>query len=1339
MKFCPAWILLIVLLPGPAAYSADPDWYVKKDTWQASMTASRDVLIALESSAAKADTFQPYLSEVVQGGQPARKVRVPVAGLKELYLIVTGVPGVTWGAADWADAKLIDADGKEMPACHLPSLKVLEGRHSIDCNLDSGVSGPLKIAGRQFDHGIHVYADSKIRIDLDGSGQWFEAHVGIDDWVGQHGAVRFRVADSKGAARYDLWKLLARDFSEETPRREMRWEREDLIWEQDRTPAELAWRYVEASHRVKPLVTNAVDNDLQRARELYYRSRTIDEAIARARSLDFEALRLAITDLSETFAEEYSQGPEFLSRWSSLQEKLTEGDLSDYEAVTRLVDDYDQLKREALLANPLLDFQRLLLVKRIPNGDPRRALGTGYLHGEYLGLPRQSSKCHPGIERPFDWDNEIAVLSPVGPKGKLKTLYRPDDRRLVTDVDLHFDAEKLLFSMPGSHDRWHVFEMGLDGRGLRQLTPGDQPDVHFYDSCYLPNGRIAMVSTAPLQGVPCNTGVIVGMMYVMDADGSNIRQVCFEQDHNYCPTVTHDGRVMYLRWDYTDTPHVWNRMLFTMNPDGTGQTELYGSNSYWPNAVFYARPVPNHPTKVIGIVTGHHVGRVGELVLFDPAQGRHEADGVVQRIPGRGQKVEPLIEDKLTEHSWPKFLHPYPLSEKYFLVSCKPTPDALWGIYLVDVFDNMVLIREEERHALLEPLPLRKTPRPPVVPPKAKPNRNDALVYMADIYAGPGLKDVPRGTVKRLRVFTYHFGYQKIAGIEHRVGADGPWEVKRVLGTVPVEPDGSAMFRIPAKTPLSLQPLDAQGKALQLMRSWMTAMPGETLSCVGCHENRNATPPARQTMAQRRRPSKIEPWYGPTRGFSFAREVQPVLDRYCVGCHGGKTDPDLRGNQGKYIVFDPADPQARVIEGVAKEELIRKYRAVFEPSYVALKRLVRGGGLESDLHLLPPLEFHADTNELVQMLQKGHYGVQLDRQAWDRLITWIDLNTPCHGTWSELTGITDNQRARRHALRRLYGGVDEDAEESLAVPIPPVEPVVPRPSPNVKIQAVKCDGWPFDTAEAARRQSADGSVARSVELGEGVTLELVKIPAGRFVMDHAAVAIEQPFWMGRFEVTNRQFARFDPRHDSRFEHRTSWIFSEDYLGWPLDGPKQPVVRISWDRAMAFCRWLSKRTGMTFSLPTEAQWEYACRAGTDTPFSFGDLDTDFSPFANMADRTIRELAYEAWRPKPPDLVPRDDRFDDGVLVTTGVGHYRPNTWALHDMHGNAAEWTRTDAPTDGRQIVRGGSWRDRPQRCSSAFRLRYQPWQRVYNVGFRVVCKDSGKEDGARLAGSPPAG
>jgi hypothetical protein len=140
---------------------------------------------------------------------------------------------------------------------------------------------------------------------------------------------------------------------------------------------------------------------------------------------------------------------------------------------------------------------------------------------------------------------------------------------------------------------------------------------------------------------------------------------------------------------------------------------------------------------------------MGELVLFDPARGRFEATGAVQRIPGHGKPVEALIRDGLTNNSWPKFLHPYPLSDKYFLVSCKPTPQSLWGIYLVDIFDNFVPLKQLPDFALLEPIPFRPAPRVPVVPQKADLSRNDAAVYIPDIYVGDGLKGVPRGTVKQ--------------------------------------------------------------------------------------------------------------------------------------------------------------------------------------------------------------------------------------------------------------------------------------------------------------------------------------------------------------------------------------------------------------------------------------------------------------------------------------------------------------------------------------------------------------------------------------------------------------
>ncbi|MCP4645235.1 MAG: hypothetical protein GY851_32635, partial [bacterium] len=326
------------------------------------------------------------------------------------------------------------------------------------------------------------------------------------------------------------------------------------------------------------------------------------------------------------------------------------------------------------------------------------------------------------------------------------------------------------------------------------------------------------------------------------------------------------------------------------------------SNSYWPNSLFYARPIPGSSTQFVGVVGGHHgVPRMGELVLFDVARGRREAAGAVQRIPGYGipvaSETDPryestLIVDNLVDASWPKYLHPYPLSDKYFLVACQPTAGSLWGIYLVDTFDNRILLREEPGYSLLEPVPLRTSERPPVIPDKVQPERKDAVVYLADVYVGDGLKGIPRGSVKQLRVISYHFLYPAMGGPQAVVGMEGPWDIKRVLGTVPVERDGSAMFRIPANTPVAVQPLDAEGKAVQLMRSWFTGMPGEVLSCVGCHESQSSVPPTVQTLASRREPSEIAPWYGLTRGFNYDREVQPVLDEYCIGCHDGTGRPN---------------------------------------------------------------------------------------------------------------------------------------------------------------------------------------------------------------------------------------------------------------------------------------------------------------------------------------------------------------------------------------------------------------------------------------------------------------
>ena len=1033
---------------------------------------------------------------------------------------------------------------------------------------------------------------------------------------------------------------------------------------------------------------------------------------------DFEAVCLAVDDLRQAYGAAYALSAE---EQAELQRAKAESPAlrdaasrCDAQAETQLTG-WIALARKALLANPLLDFDTLLVIKRSE---------------KQLGLPQnwESNSTLPMS----GFDNELDLLSPIA-DGTMTTLYRPAKDVFLGDVDLHFDADRLLFSMPGDNGRWQLHEMTLADKAVRQLPLITEPDVDNYDACYLPDGNILFTSTAPFTGVPCVTGSShVSNIYRYDRATGAIRQLSFGQDHDWCPTVLNNGRILYLRWEYSDLPHFVSRILFHMNPDGTSQMEYYGSNSYWPNAMFYARPIPNQPTMFCAIVGGHHdVPRMGELVLFDPARGRTEADGVIQRIPGRGRKVEPVIHDGLVGASWPKFLHPWPLSDKYFIVSAKPAPDSRWGVYLVDVFDNMTLLKELDGYALLEPVPLRAVPKPPVIPDKVDLTRDDATVYMSDVYTGPGLKDVPRGTVKQLRLFTYHFAYHGVGGQINRVGLDGPWDIKRIVGTVPVEPDGSVYFRVPANTPLSMQPLDEKGQALQLMRSWMTAMPGEMLSCAGCHEKQNTPPPAKASIAARRAPSEITPWYGPERGFSFRREVQPVLDRHCAGCHDGTK---------------PALPDFRDLPDVHTTANDAGYNngTHFPPSYLALRRYVHGPTMESDIHLLSPMDFHASTMELTQRLRVGHHGVALEPEAWDRLITWIDLNTPAHGTWHEIVGMDKiaNQRDRRRAMAAKYApnrAIDPEEILDLA-PFAGAPPVVPAVFPDTAPLAE-----PITPPPSAA--TPDG-VRRAVDLG-GVTLDLVSLPAGAFRMgqedgfpDEAPVAdvsIAEPFWMGATEVTNEQYTRFDPTQDSRIENGDFLQFSVEERGYPLNEPKQPVARVSWNEAMAFCAWLSARTGESFTLPDEAQWEYACRAGTATPLWYGTVDADFSGTANLADHCLFKVdTFDPWK-LPSGAIhpwrPAIDTVDDGHRVSAPAGSYAANPWGLFDMHGNVAEWTRSAHhpypwhADDGRnepagqddRVARGGSWYDRPQRARSAFRQHYAPWQRVFDVGFRVVC------------------
>ncbi|MDP6544689.1 MAG: SUMF1/EgtB/PvdO family nonheme iron enzyme [Phycisphaerae bacterium] len=1067
------------------------------------------------------------------------------------------------------------------------------------------------------------------------------------------------------------------------------------------------------------------------------------DPIKALRSFDIEAVRLAVKDMTATSGVKYPNGSQYLAgldKLAAARSAMLKPNSPPIRAVAAdMLASLRRARREALLGNPLLDFDKLMLLKR------RRG---------QLALP-VNHKCNSGLKS-GGYDNEIAVLSPVAPSGKLKTLYRPKGGEFVGEIDLHFSAEKLLFTMPTGR-AWQVFEIKSSGGGLRQVSRGKNAGVDSFDACYLPDGRIVFASTASWHAVPCWHGQQRACaLYQMKADGSAVRQLCFDQDLDLHPAVLPSGQVVFSRWDYTGPMHMYLRPLMVMNPDGTGQRALYGSNSYWPNSLYFPRGIPGSPNKIVAIVSGYHgVPRMGELVLLDLTKGTRRAEGVVQRIPGRGKAIKPIIRDKLVEKSWPKFLHPYPLSDKYFLVAGQRYSKGPWSIYLVDVFDNIIPLFAPRGFDVFEPIPLRKTALPPAIPDKVDLTRDDAVCYVQDIYAGGGLGGVPRGTVERLRIVAYHYGYPGLAGPD-KIGSGGPWEVMRILGTVPVYADGSASFKIPAGTPLCVQPLDAEGKAVQLMRSWFAAMPGEVVSCVGCHERSKEAPVPRRDIASKKTPVEIKQWYGPPRGLDFERDVQPAIDKYCVACHDGSEREDGRKILDLRSERLVKGYRGRPLTGLAASRLHPSLRKAwggtfvrYTPAYEALVPYIRRVNVEDDVEMLTPGQYHADTSELIQILRKGHHKVRLDREAWDRFITWIDLNGPCHGTWGDLGAIPDGADRRRYELSKLYGGPKVDPEKVPPIARAKIKPIEPEEIDELPPAPPEVPGWPFDAIEARRRQKVKGAFERTVDLGGGVTMKLARIPAGEFVMgDSTGQLDERPqlrrkiardFWMGVFEVTNEQFRRFDTKHNSgRFTKR---FVGTDGPGLSLDGAKFPAVRVSWKQADEFCKWLSKKTSMAFTLPTEAQWEYACRAGSAEAFSYGAIDADFSACANLADKAL------GGRPAPTgglqsnltsagggDII-CDPNFNDRSVATSPVGRYKPNAWWLFDMHGNAAEWTRTtyrpystkaddrNAPAvAGRKVLRGGSWVDRPKRCRSGFRLAYPIWQRVHNAGFRVVCK-----------------
>jgi len=1043
--------------------------------------------------------------------------------------------------------------------------------------------------------------------------------------------------------------------------------------------------------------------------------------------LNMEAVRLAFADMKQSKSYHSDAYQPLMEELEQLCQKGFDGiDQGDKQAI----DDAEKAlanKRALLLSNPLLDGDKIVAA-RFKLGDyASKAMAPA------IGTPATNWSNQQSAKR-YGVVADLVELTRLREDIRLRTIFQPKDSVSIADLKMHWDGDRVMFSSLMPDRRWNVFEVKLDGTGFRPLIETVEPELEFYDGTYLPDGRLIVVTNIGYQGVPCVNGDDpVGNIVLYEPQNKIIRRLTFDQDANWNPVIMHNGRVMYTRWEYADLTHYYSRIIFHMNPDGTENKALWGSGFMFPNSTYDIQPLPGHSSAFVGIISGHHgIARSGRLLLFDPMKARKGAKGVMQEIPHRNRPVYPLIKDELVNDVWPQFVKPMPLDDKYFLVAAKLSPNDLWGIYLVDVFDNVTCLIKREGEGFISPIPVRQTTTPPIIPDRVKLNEREATVFIQDLYEGEGLRGVPRGVVKELRIHAYEYAYVKSPSDHTAQGIQSGWDIKRLLGTVPVEEDGSVIFKIPANTPISIQPLDKDGAAIQWMRSWFAGMPGEVVSCVGCHEDPNQIVIPKRVIASQKTPVQLKKPEGGTRSFTFDLEIQPILDRACIACHKPGRAFDLEGGKKDSMGYSTA--------------------------YLNLHPYVHRQGPEAGIQVLYPYEYHANTSELVRLLKKGHAGVELTDAEWRTLYNWIDYNAPDKGSfvataYNVFPYQGFDQVKRRIELTNKYAvdaGVDWKKEvadyAAFLKSKGEIVPVLPERKPRVAAEEVKVEGWPF-APEAIPALIKSTSATKEIDLAPNVKLKFVYIPAGQFVMGNTGqpdtypvskVEIKKPFWMGEIEITNEQYNALVPEHDSRYVDQ----FWKDHVneGYPANLPHQPVIRVSYEEAMDYCRKLSDKTGLNVTLPTEAQWEWACRAGSANNFWYGDWNTDFSTFENMADAQLSKMAVYGVDPQPMaesnrwfpyyNFLPRNKSVDDGSMIQVASNTYQPNPFGLYSMHGNIAEWTRSDylpypysetsSDVSNFKVVRGGSYIERPKFSTAFSRKAFYPWQKVFNVGFRVI-------------------
>jgi len=535
-----------------------------------------------------------------------------------------------------------------------------------------------------------------------------------------------------------------------------------------------------------------------------------------------------------------------------------------------------------------------------------------------------------------------------------------DSEGTVRDPQVHYDGRKILFSYrKGGTEHFHLYEIEADGGGLRQLTDGPYNDI---EPTYLPDGGIMFCSDRCHRWVNCWL-TQVAILYRCDADGRNLRPLSSNNEQENTPWPLPDGRVLYQRWEYIDRSQVHYHHLWTMNPDGTGQMVYYG-NMHPGTVMIDAKPIPGTDAIVAVFSPGHGMREhAGVVTILDPTRGPDELSSA--RAISKGNDLR----------------DPYPLSSQYFLAAQNNRLVLLndqgqrWPIY------QLPAPLAGEGVTCHEPRPLQARPRETVIAPRVTPGETTGRLVLHNIYTGRNMKGVQPGEIKKLLVLESLPMPVHYTGGMDPISFGGTFTLERVVGTVPVEADGSAYMELPALRSFFFVALDENDDSVKRMQSFLTVMPGETTGCVGCHETRTRVPENRPTsgrLALRREPSRPAPIPDIPEVFDFPRDIQPLLDRHCVSCH------NYEKRDGEVVLAGDRGP-------------------MFSHSYYTLTYLRQFiDGRNDPKSNLPPRAIGAAASPLMRKIAGEHYDVRLTPQETRMLRYWIESGAPYPGTYAAL-------------------------------------------------------------------------------------------------------------------------------------------------------------------------------------------------------------------------------------------------------------------------------------------------------------------------------------------------